>query len=446
MKKTWLIVAFLSLLLGYAKSDTLTLQLTGMTPHVGQLFEVRLLDINERREVGRDRVESVPSADFSVSISGLEMNHSYLIDFYADLNGSGYYDPPPTDHAWRLELNNVEGDTTVTFSHNTNFTDIPWRYLFKLDLTGMTPHLTQLFELRLINVDNGIEVGRARVDSIPAAEFSVTTRLLRSRSYNIDFYADLNGNGLYDQPPADHAWRLELQNVEGDTTLTFSHNTNFTDISWQYIAGLKLTGMTPHIGQMLEGRLVDLADGMEVIRGRINSIRVSDFKVRLRHLMIGHSYYFDFYADFNENGVYDPPPTDHAWRLLLENVTGDTMLTFGHNTNFIDIEWPEPLGIGSQIFTVIPNDFSLYQNYPNPFNPITNLRYDLPATSDVTFTIYDILGRKVRTLVRGVEEPGFKSVMWDATDDVRKPVSAGVYLYRIQAGDFTQTRKMILLR
>ncbi len=100
----------------------------------------------------------------------------------------------------------------------------------------------------------------------------------------------------------------------------------------------------------------------------------------------------------------------------------------------------------------LPRQPDLHQNYPNPFNPRATLGYDLPERSEVVLTIYDILGRRVRTLVRGVEEPGYKSVIWDGTNDLGEEVSAGVYLYRIsagsfgQAGNFTQTRKMILLR
>ncbi|MCH8013038.1 MAG: T9SS type A sorting domain-containing protein [Candidatus Marinimicrobia bacterium] len=102
----------------------------------------------------------------------------------------------------------------------------------------------------------------------------------------------------------------------------------------------------------------------------------------------------------------------------------------------------------------IPTTYELSQNYPNPFNPVTSLRYDLPEQSKVVLTIYDILGRQVRTLVHGVEEPGKKSVVWDGTNDLGEQVSTGVYLYRIearqkeggQAGGFSQTWKMVLLR
>jgi hypothetical protein len=95
---------------------------------------------------------------------------------------------------------------------------------------------------------------------------------------------------------------------------------------------------------------------------------------------------------------------------------------------------------------LLPDVYALHQNYPNPFNPITTLRYDLPEQSMVNIIIYDLLGRQVRTLLNQTQDAGFKSVIWNATNDDGKPVSAGVYLYQIQAGDFVQTRKMVLLK
>lgn len=95
---------------------------------------------------------------------------------------------------------------------------------------------------------------------------------------------------------------------------------------------------------------------------------------------------------------------------------------------------------------VFPTEFALHQNFPNPFNPLTSIRYDLPENEYVTVTIYDMLGRQVRQLVDSFQEAGFKSIVWDATNDYGSPAAAGVYLYKIQAGDFMQTRKMVLLK
>ena len=72
----------------------------------------------------------------------------------------------------------------------------------------------------------------------------------------------------------------------------------------------------------------------------------------------------------------------------------------------------------------IPNSFTLEQNFPNPFNPVTRLRYDLPEQAYVNITIYDMMGRQVKTLVSQRQDAGYKSVIWNAANDYGKPVSA----------------------
>ena len=95
---------------------------------------------------------------------------------------------------------------------------------------------------------------------------------------------------------------------------------------------------------------------------------------------------------------------------------------------------------------LLPDEFALHQNYPNPFNPVTTLRYDLPENGLVNITIYDMLGRQVKTLVYQTQEAGYRSIVWNATNDYGKPVSAGIYLYQIQAGKYISTKKMVLLK
>ena len=102
------------------------------------------------------------------------------------------------------------------------------------------------------------------------------------------------------------------------------------------------------------------------------------------------------------------------------------------------------MNINSRAF--MPQSFSLSQNYPNPFNPITNISYDLPEESVVTLSIYDLMGRKVRTLVNSEQTIGFKNIQWNATNDNGQPVPAGMYIYTIQAGEFRKTRKMVFLK
>ena len=94
----------------------------------------------------------------------------------------------------------------------------------------------------------------------------------------------------------------------------------------------------------------------------------------------------------------------------------------------------------------MPFNYALFQNHPNPFNPFTSFRYDLPEDGLVNITVYDMMGRTVKTLVNRSQTAGFKSLQWNATNDNNEPVSAGLYLYIIQAGDFRKTKKMVLLK
>ena len=99
-------------------------------------------------------------------------------------------------------------------------------------------------------------------------------------------------------------------------------------------------------------------------------------------------------------------------------------------------------GVGTVTdLTLVPDGFQLHQNYPNPFNPTTTIQYELPQRSDVQIIIYDLVGRKVTTLVSETQDAGYKSILWNASN-----VSSGMYFCHIQAGGYTQTNRMILLK
>ena len=99
----------------------------------------------------------------------------------------------------------------------------------------------------------------------------------------------------------------------------------------------------------------------------------------------------------------------------------------------------------------LPEVFSLSQNYPNPFNPATTIKFQLPekngtATVRTVLRVYDILGRLVRTIVDEDMSPGFYTKQWDGLNDNGVGISSGVYFYSIMAGDFRQTKKMLLIK
>ena len=94
----------------------------------------------------------------------------------------------------------------------------------------------------------------------------------------------------------------------------------------------------------------------------------------------------------------------------------------------------------------VPETFALAPNYPNPFNPSTALAYALARPASVRLSVYDALGRHLRTLVETEQPAGSYTVQWDGHDDAGRPVPSGVYLYRIIAGDFAQARTMLLVK
>jgi flagellar hook assembly protein FlgD len=87
------------------------------------------------------------------------------------------------------------------------------------------------------------------------------------------------------------------------------------------------------------------------------------------------------------------------------------------------------------------NDYKLFQNYPNPFNPATNIRYSIKENGIVTIKIYDILGKEIATLVNEKQSPGMYEVTWDASQ-----YSSGIYFYKLTAGEFSEVKKMILIK
>jgi len=126
---------------------------------------------------------------------------------------------------------------------------------------------------------------------------------------------------------------------------------------------------------------------------------------------------------------------DETWSNA--NWTGiDAWTSFSTDCSALDVS-EEP---------IIVKEYKLHDAYPNPFNPTTTLRYDLPDDANVSITIYDLMGRKIRTLVREQMSAGHHASIWNASNDLGSSVSAGVYVYTITANDYRDVKKMILLK
>jgi len=121
---------------------------------------------------------------------------------------------------------------------------------------------------------------------------------------------------------------------------------------------------------------------------------------------------------------------DSAWTEI------DSWTSFSEDCSALDV-LEEP---------ILVTEFKLHDAYPNPFNPTTRISYDLPDDANVSITIYDLMGRKIRTLVKEKISAGYHASIWNARNDMGSSVAAGVYIYTITANDYRDVKKMILLK
>jgi hypothetical protein len=126
--------------------------------------------------------------------------------------------------------------------------------------------------------------------------------------------------------------------------------------------------------------------------------------------------------------------SDHSMDLIVS--TSDTLFVFGTNITTSAAASSTPLPISP----------TLHQNFPNPFNPSTTISWEQPAGGQVEISIYDINGRKVRTLLKKHTDAGSHSIAWDGTDDFSHRLSTGVYFYVVTINEFQHVRKMLMLK
>ncbi len=148
--------------------------------------------------------------------------------------------------------------------------------------------------------------------------------------------------------------------------------------------------------------------------------------------------------------AYYPPEPNPKPTLTVQ--VNSTVINDNINFSYLDtLHTPNHLAVAdstveigvnlSEMMGKMPRAFFLSQNYPNPFNPITEIKYALPKDCWVRLEVYNILGQRVASLVDGEQKAGYKTVRWDARD-----TASGIYFYRLQASDFVQARKMVLIR
>jgi hypothetical protein len=223
-------------------------------------------------------------------------------------------------------------------------------------------------------------------------------------------------------------------------------NTNTGNVYWvntSFIDSLLAINFAPYLKYPIPDR---------------NAVRGESF----RYIIPANTFYDD---DGNESLTYSATGTDGnslaSW-LSFDSTTytlsgmPDTIqtvdvvikVTDDHNleaTDTLRIAVNDPTGVREE-GVLLPLELMLFPNYPNPFNPFTVIGYRLSTSGDVDLTIYDLLGRKIKTLVDSYQNVGEHSVVWDATDEKNNPVSSGIYFCRLEAAEQIIQKKMLLIR
>jgi len=238
----------------------------------------------------------------------------------------------------------------------------------------------------------------------------------------------------------------ECYSIENTTTLDLYANGltgvippaigNLVNLEGLYLASNQLSGEIPsEIGNLVN--LIDLYLSYNQLSGVIppeigNLVNLIDFYLSSNQLSgeipesICNIYPNLSYFQVTHNQLCPPYPE------CIEDYVGYQDTSNCEQVSIID--------------EILPITYNLYNAYPNPFNPVTRLRYVLPEDVLVNITIYDMVGRVVNNLVSSQQNAGYRFTQWNATNNEGQPVSAGLYLYTIQAGEFRQTKKMVLLK
>jgi len=200
-----------------------------------------------------------------------------------------------------------------------------------------------------------------------------------------------------------------------------------------YIAGLPVTAFRP----ASEGRREALINKLEVVRGHIEAGEYDEAIDKLVNDLLPKFGYE--YSSEDNIWIEDEEAQEHlisqALRvidILTEIIAEPAMAKWVNQESITQGD--------------IPDRFDISQNYPNPFNPVTTIRYQIPDDVHVTLSVYNLLGQRVRTLVDDMQTVGYYSVQWDGTNQSGMTLSSGMYFYRIQAGRYSEVRKMLFMK
>jgi len=341
----------------------------------------------------------------------------------------------------RITINSTEGGVVQLNTLNLRYTDTPFRGVYFINVP---------VQLKAIPAAGYKFDGWS--GAVTAADDSISLTISRSTTINASFSIDSSGadkiviNEINYNPATDFD--------SGDWIELYNTSDQAVDISGWYFSDSD----ADHKYCFADGTVIDSAAYLVLITDSSafcacfpdvhNYIGKMDFGLsgegELIKLMNSNGYVIDSLT-YDEEAPWPVAANGAGATLELKNAESDNALadnwqaSQSHGT-------PGQINSGLSVVDAketqnLPREFALAQNFPNPFNPVTTICYQLPVTSYLTIKVYDLLGREVATVFEGVKTAGNYSVSFDASG-----LASGIYLYILKANDFTQSKKMILLR
>lgn len=264
----------------------------------------------------------------------------------------------------------------------------------------------------------------------------------------------------------DHSLALQLTHADGTVSISTSAENSIALDSWQHVA-VTYDASANEVKMLVNGKTQILA------QTKAPSSIIADNSTN--NLMIGNTagLNFTFQGAIDEVRIWNivrskPEIQQHINQYLIgaePGLVGYWKMNEGNGAIIKDLsnhqddatiagaQWTEgallnlPTAIGMNLLQdSIPEGFQLFHNYPNPFNSATTIQFSLPTITEVSIQIFDINGKLVRTLFQGRKDAGLHRLKWDGADNAGRKISSGVYFYKLVAGSFNETKKLILVK
>ncbi|HWA07689.1 MAG TPA: T9SS type A sorting domain-containing protein [Ignavibacteria bacterium] len=367
----------------------------------------------------------IPNSPFRSVIQGQSQSASY--DLQIPVTSAGYnsavtltaeVDPPNAGITVSFPGGNVISSFPANFSVQVNSSASVPVNDYRIIITGTNSNgKTHKTSVSYLVGRNFVTVNTNR----PLLQFKVDgTTYTSSAFFNWDVNSSHTLTAISPQTSGSTRYVFTSWSNGGDTNQTINVSANISSYTASYKTQFKLiTSVTP-------GGLPVTVTGGNLFYDSASTVSFTATPSQLTHN--GKEYYFQRWNG-NGNGSYSGtqlnPTITNMNNVIVETAVFDTIAPIGiHNLN-----------------TGVPVVYELHQNFPNPFNPVTKIKFDLPQQSNVNIRVYDIIGNEVARVYNGELTAGFYEVDWNASD-----FASGVYFYRIDAGDFSSVKRMVLVK